>query len=189
MSNSMVRAALVASVAWTAPPVSRQSRNESTVPKASSPASARLRAPGTLSSSQAILVAEKYGSILRPVRSLTSESSPASESLAQAAAVRRSCQTMARWIACPVLRSQTSVVSRWLVMPIAAISLPSIPAFAIASRQVASTLSQRSSGSCSTQPEAGKCWGNSRCAVATTRSVASNRIARDEVVPWSIARI
>ncbi len=37
MSRSRVREALVASVAWTAPSVSRQSRKESTVPNASSP--------------------------------------------------------------------------------------------------------------------------------------------------------
>ena len=59
MSNSAVRAALVASVAWTRPPVSRHSRKLSTVPKASSPRSARARASGTLSSSHDSLVAEK----------------------------------------------------------------------------------------------------------------------------------
>ena len=32
-------------------------------------------------------------------------------------AVRRSCQTIALWIGAPVARFQTSVVSRWLVMP------------------------------------------------------------------------
>ena len=37
-------------------------------------------------------------------------------------AVRRSCQTMALWIGSPVSRSQTTVVSRWLVMPMAAMS-------------------------------------------------------------------
>ena len=37
------------------------------VPKASLPASAAARAPSTLSSSQAILVAEKYGSSSSPV--------------------------------------------------------------------------------------------------------------------------
>ena len=47
------------SVTWTAPPVSFQSSQVSIVPNASSPASARSRAPGTLSSSQAIFVAEK----------------------------------------------------------------------------------------------------------------------------------
>jgi hypothetical protein len=55
----MVRAALLASVACTAPPESRHSRNESTVPNASSPRSAAWRAPATSSSSQASLVAEK----------------------------------------------------------------------------------------------------------------------------------
>jgi hypothetical protein len=41
----MVREALVASVAWTLPPVSRHSRKLSMVPKASSPLSARRRVP------------------------------------------------------------------------------------------------------------------------------------------------
>ena len=45
---------------------------------------------------------------------------PCWRSAAQASAVRRSCQTMALWIGLPVARSQTTVVSRWLVMPIAA---------------------------------------------------------------------
>ena len=35
---------------------------------------------------------------------------------------------MALWIGLPVLRSQMAVVSRWLVIPIAAISFPAIPA-------------------------------------------------------------
>ncbi len=51
--------ALEAEIAWVAPPVSFQTSHESMVPKASSPRSARSRAPGTWSSSQAILVAEK----------------------------------------------------------------------------------------------------------------------------------
>ena len=46
MSNSSVRAALVASVACTLPPVSRHSRKLSTVPKASSPASAAVARAG-----------------------------------------------------------------------------------------------------------------------------------------------
>ena len=37
-----------------------------------------------------------------------------------------------------------------------------------AARAVASAVRQMSSGSCSTQPEAGKCWGNSSCAIAAT---------------------
>ena len=42
-------------------------------------------------------------------------------------AVRRSCQTMARWTAVPVPRSHRTVVSRWLVMPMAAISVAPLP--------------------------------------------------------------
>ena len=43
-------------------------------------------------------------------------------SRSQTSAVRRSCQTMALWIGSPVSRSQTIVVSRWFVMPMAATS-------------------------------------------------------------------
>ncbi|CFE02707.1 Uncharacterised protein [Bordetella pertussis] len=46
-SNSMVREALLGSVLCTAPPVSCQTSQVSIVPKASSPRSAILRAPGT----------------------------------------------------------------------------------------------------------------------------------------------
>jgi len=59
MSKQRVREALEGSVACTAPRVSRHRSQVSTVPKASSPRSARARAPGTWSSSQAILVPEK----------------------------------------------------------------------------------------------------------------------------------
>jgi hypothetical protein len=59
MLKTRVREALVASVAWDWPPVSFHSSQVSMVPKASSPFSARARAPGTLSSSQASLVPEK----------------------------------------------------------------------------------------------------------------------------------
>ena len=43
--------------------------------------------------------------------------------LVAAAAVRRSCHTMARCSGAPVRRSHTTTVSRWLVMPIAATGL------------------------------------------------------------------
>jgi hypothetical protein len=55
----MVREALVTSVTCSRPPVSFQIIQESMVPKASSPRSARSRTPSTLSSSQRILVPEK----------------------------------------------------------------------------------------------------------------------------------
>ena len=57
--------------------------------------------------------------------------------------------------ACRSARSQTTIVSRWLVMPIAAISSAAMPAFASAPRAVSSVVRQISSGSCSTQPDAG----------------------------------
>ena len=56
---SMVRLALEGSVTWAFPPVSRQARKVSMVPKASSPFWARALAPFTWSRSQASLVAEK----------------------------------------------------------------------------------------------------------------------------------
>ena len=59
MLNSIVRDALVTSVMCVAPLVSCQTSQLSMVPKASSPASARARAPGTLSRIQATLLPEK----------------------------------------------------------------------------------------------------------------------------------
>ena len=122
------------------------------------------------------------------MRSVIIASCPAARSSAQSALVRRSCQTIARPSGRPVARSQTSVVSRWLVMPIAAMSAAATPARSIAPRQVAATVDQMSSGSCSTQPDCGKCCGNSSWAVATMFSRPSKRIARLDVVPWSMAR-
>ena len=94
---------------------------------------------------------------------------------------------MALWIGLPVARSQTIVVSRWLVMPMPAMSFAASPAFAIAPRTVATVALQISSGSCSTEPGTGKIWRSSCCAVATGASLASNTIARVDVVPWSMA--
>src|SRR3954463_6016687 len=126
--------------------------------------------------------------MIRPVFAEIAGSWPSLLSRAQMSAVRRSCQTMARCTACPVARSHTTVVSRWLVMPIAAMSFAVTPAFCKASRQVEMVEVQMSSGSCSTQPEAGKCCGNSACAFAAMEMSPRNTIAREEVVPWSMAR-
>ncbi|MNY10046.1 hypothetical protein D3C86_1430010 [compost metagenome] len=187
MSNSRVRAALLASVRCTRPPVRRQSRKLSTVPKRNSPRSARSRAPGTWSRSQRSLVAEKYGSSSRPVFAATRGSWPAVLSTAQSAAVRRSCQTMAGWISAPLAASHTRVVSRWLVMPMAAICRACRPAWLSAAWHTCSTPCQISSPSCSTQPSRGKCWRNSCWAWANTRPAASKTMARLLVVPWSMA--
>ena len=121
--------------------------------------------------------------MISPVFAEIAGSWPSAFSLAQMSAVRRSCQTMARWIACPVARSHTTVVSRWLVMPIAAMSFAARPALLNASRQVAMVEVQMSSGSCSTQPEAGKCCGNSCWADAAMEMSCRNTIAREDVVP------
>ena len=59
MLKSIVREALETSVTWTSPRVSCQTSQLSTVPKRSFPASARSRAPGTLSRIHLILVPEK----------------------------------------------------------------------------------------------------------------------------------
>ena len=67
MSNSIVRDALLTSVTCCRPLVSFHISHVSTVPNASLPASARARAPGTLSRIQRILLAEKYASMRRPV--------------------------------------------------------------------------------------------------------------------------
>ena len=79
-----------------------------------------------------------------------------------APAVRRSCHTIARWHGRPVDRSQATAVSRWLVIPIAAI-------VSARSRQLRVQLGegrldevQISAASCSTRPGAGKCWVSSR---------------------------
>jgi hypothetical protein len=121
------------------------------------------------------------------VRAETSSASPRARSSSQIGTLWRDCHTIARWIGAPLRRSQTTVVSRWLVIPSAATSAPRAPAFASTPRPARSWLSQISAGSCSTQPGRGKCWANSCWSTATSAPLRSNRIARDEVVPWSSA--
>ena len=185
--SSSVRLALVTSVTWARPAVSFQASQLSMVPKHSSPRSARARAPGTWSSSQASLVAEKYGSSSRPVCSVTRSSWPAARSASQRSAVRRSCQTIAGATGWPVARSHSTTVSRWLVMPTAARSRGAASARASTSAMVTACDTQISLASCSTQPGCGKNWVNSRCALATMLPSRSNRIERELVVPWSSA--
>ena len=184
---SIVRLALDGSVTWALPPVSRQARKVSMVPKASSPFAARARAPFTWSRSQRSLVAEKYGSSTRPVRSRIQGSRPASLSRWQSCAVRRSCQTMARCSGASLRRLQSATVSRWLVMPTAATSFPETPARASARRSVETVESQISSRSCSTHPGFGKCWGNSWVTLPFTVSFLSRTRTVVPVVPWSMA--
>ena len=98
MSMSIVREALVTSVQCTpplTPPVRFHKSHESVFPKRRSPASARSRAPSTLSRIHLIVEPEKYGDSPRPQiwRKRSGPSSPSS-SLTMSE-VRISCQTIA----------------------------------------------------------------------------------------------
>ena len=93
------------------PPVKRHIKKLSTVPKANSPISALLRAPGTLSNIQLIFVAEKYGSISNPEDFVISCAFPDSWIFSQILEVRLSCQTIALYMGLPLLRSQIIEVS------------------------------------------------------------------------------
>ena len=98
ISMSMVREAFVTSVQWTpplTPPVMFHRTHESVLPNSRSPASARSRAPSTLSRIHLILEPEKYGDSPRPqiCRKRSGPSSPPSSFTISA--VRMSCQTIA----------------------------------------------------------------------------------------------
>ena len=101
--------------------------------------------------------------------------------------VRTSCHTRALYTGLPVLLSHTIVVSRWFVMPTAAISWRFVSAFCSASATTERTDSQISTGSCSTQPGLGKICVNSFWPTETISPERLNRMARDDVVPWSMA--
>ena len=156
MLKSRVREALVTSVTWRLPLVRCQMSQLSTVPKASSPRSARARAPATWSRIQRDLGGGKIGvEDQAGVRLETTSPTPRSSSSLQNAAVRRSCHTMAGWMGLPVARSHTMTVSRWLVMPMAATSRGRAPALPRASTAQLIWLVRISMGSCSTQPACG----------------------------------
>jgi len=180
---SIVRDALETSVACTRPPVSCQMSHASMVPAANSPRSARARACGTWSRIQANLDALKYGSKTSPVRCCTRSPFPSVASRCIASAVRRSCHTSAWWIGTPLRRSHTTTVSRWLVMPIAAMSRASAPLDCSAVRAVDSCRAQISCASCSTQPGFGNSVDSSSCARARISPAASTSTLRQLLVP------
>ena len=70
--------------------------------------------------------------------------------------VRVSCHTMALCTGVPVFLFQTTVVSRWFVMPTAARSAVVRLPFASAPFTTSCVRSQISVGECSTQPGCGK---------------------------------
>ena len=128
------------------------------MPKRTSPFAARpcRLGIGRWSSIHRILVAEKYGSTIRPVRDQMSSALPESLNPLQISAVRWSCHTMALASGLPDLLSHKTVVSRWFVIPIAAMSEAETPDSASAIRAVPIAASAISNGSCSTQPGCGK---------------------------------
>ena len=164
-------------------PVSFQISQLSIVPNSTSPRSPRSRSPSTWSSSQASFEPAKYGASGSPVRSRKFFSPNASSKRRSWSPVRVSCQTIAWCTGVPVSRSQTRVVSRWLVMPTAAICSAVISSTASASWITNRTHSQISSASCSTQPGRGKICRCSRCATETMVPDASKTMQRDDVVP------
>jgi hypothetical protein len=121
-----------------------------------------------------------------PHRRCTSSAPGARASSSTRASVRVSCQTIAGATGIPVRRSHTTVVSRWLAMPIAAIWLASIPPRERARGTTFSTFRQISMASCSTQPGRGKCWACSRWSTETSCPRWSKTMHRVDVVPWSM---
>ena len=153
MSSSRLRLALVASLAWTLPP--RQPPQQEAFDGAGGErallrrgAAARhvIEDPGDLGAGE--IGIEEQAGLGRDLVFMAGRAA----ARRSAAAVRRSCQTMALWIGLPVLRSHTTVVSRWLVMPMPASASASSLARASAPRQTSTVADQISSGSCSTQP-------------------------------------
>ena len=124
-------------------------------PNRSSPFSAFSLAPSTLSSIHLTFVPEKYASTTRPVFSLIEASKPFAFSSSHIAAVLLHCHTMALYIGFPVFLSQTTVVSLWFVIPIAATSSGLTPVFSRTSLATPLCVPQISMASCSTHPAFG----------------------------------
>ena len=104
------------------PPVSLHTSQLSTVPNASRPASAAARTCRLVVEQPAHLGGREIGIEQQAGRCAAPRPrAPPRAAAAQKSAVRRSCQTIARASGSPLARSQATTVSRWLVMPIAAI--------------------------------------------------------------------
>ena len=124
-------------------------------------------------------VAEKYGSGTSPVRRrIRSKGSSAQRTLGAAV-----LPLIAGCTGRLLPRSQTTVVSRWFVIPSDSRSRAATPTAASASAAVCSTLAQISSGSCSTHPGRGKCCRISRYPRLSTSRLGSRTRHVVPVVP------
>ena len=119
----------------------------------------------------------------RPVFARKRSWPPSADSSSQILSVRVSCQTIALYTGSPVLRSQTTVVSRWLVIPSPAMSSAFPPTFSSAPSITCWARCQISLGSCSTQPALGKICSCSSCSIAATWPPWSKIMQRELVVP------
>ncbi len=189
MFISMVRLALVTSVMCrppAGPPVRFQISQLSIVPNSTSPSSARCRSPSTWSNSQRMRGAEKYVEGGRQQRRRKNSSPGRFLRSSTSGAVRVSCQTIALPSGVPVRRSHSTVVSRWLAIPMAATSSGLTSACESACGTTRCKVCQISTASCSTHPGRGKCCSCSCWATDTSRPPWSKRMHRVEVVPWSM---
>ena len=189
-SMSMVRLALVTSVTCSRlrPPVRFQISQDSMVPKRASPRLGALRAGPARGRAASELgggevggqrQAGRRGDLRRGVGEVGDEP-----------AVRVSCQMIARASGRPVCRSQRTVVSRWLAMPMAAMSSAVRPACAQRLGHHPPHVRQISAASCSAHPGRGKSSGGARVGRRPRiRPAWLNRRQRVEAVPWSMAAI
>ncbi len=174
-SNIPVTPALLASITWRRPPERVQAIQVSTVPKASSPRSARVRSGSAVSRRAATLVAEAFGGTRMPWP----------WSSRQVPTVRRSCQPSPGPTGAPVERSQITVEARWLAIPTAA----TVPASARHADVTSSAAVAIATGSNSTSP--GKGESGSTGTWWTCSTVASGRTTapRTPEVPTSTTRM
>ena len=179
-SMSAVTAAFVASVTWRAsrpapaPPERVQATQLSTVPKQSSPASARARSGSTSSRMAISLVADAFGASRMPSACRTRH----------VPTVRRSCQPMPGATGLPVARSHTMVDALWLAMPTASTGPPSWSAVAATSR-TASAITEASN---STRPGAGESGSTGAWCTCVTDASGRTTAARTPEVPTSTTR-
>ncbi len=130
-----------------------------------------------------IFVPEKYVARGSPVFARKRSCPPSAANRSTMSCWRVSCQTNALWTALPVVRSQTTVVSRWFVMPTAARSDPERPDFCNAPSMTSWLRVQISAGSCSTQPGFGKICSCSFWSTPITAPPWSKIMNRVLVVP------